>query len=84
MAYALSDPDHPIEDLYVEMIANSWADGGKAHHTVASAARDMLNRPDEERGSVLSTAMSFLSLYRVARRQECGPLGLQCDRSYEP
>ena len=24
----------------------------------------MLNRPDEERGSVLSTAMSFLSLYR--------------------
>ena len=46
------------------MIANSWGEGGQTHHTIASAARDMMNRPDEERGSVLSTAMSFLSLYR--------------------
>lgn len=35
-----------------------------ARAVVAAAGRDMLNRPDNERGSVLSTAMSFLSLYR--------------------
>ena len=64
VANALSDPDQRIESLYYEMIANSWAEGGKTHPTIASAARDMMNRPDEERGSVLSTAMSFLSLYR--------------------
>ena len=64
VAGALSDPDQRIENLYFEMIANNWAEGGKTHTTIASAARDMMNRPDEERGSVLSTAMSFLSLYR--------------------
>ncbi len=64
VALALSDPGSRIENLYFEMIANSWAEGGAAHPTIASAARDMMNRPDEERGSVLSTAMSFLSLYR--------------------
>ena len=38
--------------------------GGRPIPTIAAAARDMTNRPDEERGSVLSTAMSFLSIYR--------------------
>jgi type IV secretion system protein VirD4 len=37
---------------------------GKNHPTVGSAARDMLDRPDEEAGSVLSTAESYLALYR--------------------
>nr|WP_251134142.1 type IV secretory system conjugative DNA transfer family protein [Rhodomicrobium sp. Az07] len=64
VAAALSDPDQRIESLYFEMIANNWGEGEKTHSTIASAARDMLNRPDDERGSVLSTAMSFLSLYR--------------------
>ncbi len=63
IAFALSDPSGAIEDLYLEMLANTHADG-KVHVTIASAARDMLNRAEEERGSVLSTAMSFLSLYR--------------------
>jgi type IV secretion system protein VirD4 len=42
----------------------------KNHPTVASAARDMLDRPEEEAGSVLSTAKSYLALYRdpVVRR----------------
>ena len=35
-----------------------------ARAVIAAAGRDMLIRPDNERGSVLSTAMSFLSLYR--------------------
>jgi type IV secretion system protein VirD4 len=63
VALALSDPARPIDQLYREMLDNHWAGGG-THPTIAAAARDMTNRPDEERGSVLSTAMSFLSLYR--------------------
>ena len=63
VAWALSDPNRPIEGLYREMRLNTWADG-ELHPTIAASARDMENRPPEERGSVLSTAMSFLSLYR--------------------
>ena len=63
VALALSDPDRPIEGLYRDMRLNRWA-SGKTHSTIAAAARDMTNRPQDERGSVLSTAMSFLSLYR--------------------
>jgi type IV secretion system protein VirD4 len=64
IALALSDPARPVEALYAEMLENTWGPGGAVHPTIAAAARDMLNRPDEERGSVLSTAMSFLSIYR--------------------
>lgn len=64
IAAALSDPARPIEAYYKEMLENEHLGPGQMHPTVASAARDMLNRPDEERGSVLSTAMSFLALYR--------------------
>jgi type IV secretion system protein VirD4 len=63
VAAALSNPNRPIEGFYREMRLNKWA-GGEMHVTIAQAARDMENRPEEERGSVLSTAMSFLSLYR--------------------
>ena len=34
------------------------------HPVVAAAARDMLNKAEEERSSVLSTAISYLTLYR--------------------
>ncbi len=34
------------------------------HPVVASTARELLNKSDNERSSVLSTAMSFLGLYR--------------------
>ena len=37
---------------------------GETHPLVASAARDQLNRPEEEAGSVLSTALSYLTIYR--------------------
>jgi type IV secretion system protein VirD4 len=73
VALALSDPARPVAELYREMLDNTWA-GGQTHPTIAAAARDMTNRPDEERGSVLSTAMSFLSLYRdplIARNVSC-------------
>ena len=38
--------------------------GDKPHPVVASAAREVLNKSDNERSGVLSTAMSFLGLYR--------------------
>ena len=38
--------------------------GDRPHPVVAQAARELLNKPDNERSGVLSTAMSFLGLYR--------------------
>jgi type IV secretion system protein VirD4 len=35
-----------------------------SHPVIASAARELLNKSDNERSGVLSTAMSFLGLYR--------------------
>lgn len=64
VAAALSDPNRPIEGLYREMVHNKWGISGEMHDIIAQAGRDMQNRPADERGSVLSTAMSFLSLYR--------------------
>jgi type IV secretion system protein VirD4 len=72
IALSLSDPTREIGELYKEMLNNQHKEekdsqGNKVytrHTVIASAARDMLNRPDQERGSVLSTAMSFLSIYR--------------------
>jgi type IV secretion system protein VirD4 len=63
VAMALSDPSREINALYEEML-NTKHRNGETHSVVASAARDMLNRPETERGSVLSSAMSYLSLYR--------------------
>src|SRR3546814_14163193 len=39
-------------------------DAPMVHPVVASAAREVLNKSDNERSGVLSTAMSFLGLYR--------------------
>src|SRR3546814_10147501 len=40
------------------------ADAPIVHPVVASAARELLNKSENERSGVLSTAMSFLGLYR--------------------
>ena len=69
IAFAISDPSRDIDELYKEMLENAadpdnHYDLKGVHPTVAGAARDMINRPDNERGSVLSTAMSYLGLYR--------------------
>ncbi len=59
----LSDPDRDIRELWMEMAMQDYLDG-KSHPVIAASARDMLDRPEEEAGSVLSTAKSYLSLYR--------------------
>src|SRR5260370_19232777 len=46
------------------MMARPHLGEGGVHPVVAQAARELLNKSDNERSGVLSTAMSFLGLYR--------------------
>ncbi|MBF8721803.1 conjugal transfer protein TraG [Pseudomonas guariconensis] len=63
VANFLSDPASPFElTLHRMMTTPHLVDG--PHPVVASAAREVLNKSDNERSGVLSTAMSFLGLYR--------------------
>ncbi len=70
VALALSDPNQDISKLYDEMLAFKHQGNSKTpnqmttHSVVASAARDMLNTPNEERGSILSSTRSYLTIYR--------------------
>ena len=59
----LADPNRPPEELWMEMATYAHIDG-KPHHAVATAAGDMMKRAEEEAGSVLSTAKSFLATFR--------------------
>lgn len=61
--HLLSDPDRGIAELWMEMATYGHIDG-KNHPVVGAAARDMMDRPEDEAGSVLSTTKSYLSLYR--------------------
>lgn len=63
VANFLSDPRRPIEATLAAMMATPHLGRGP-HPVVASAARELLNKSDNERSGVLSTAMSFLGLYR--------------------
>ena len=67
VANFLSDPACPFEvTLHRMMTTRHLPDGqnGGPHPVVASAAREVLNKSENERSGVLSTAMSFLGLYR--------------------
>jgi len=59
----LSDPRRPIETTLKLMMTGAHKDGAP-HPVVAAAARELLNKSENERSGVLSTAMSFLGLYR--------------------
>src|SRR5205814_4374958 len=63
VANFLSDPSRPIEATLNAMLATPHL-GERPHPGVASAARELLNKSENERSGVLSTAMSFLGLYR--------------------
>ena len=63
VANFLSDPKRPIETALRVMITTAHL-GERPHPVVASAARELLNKSENERSGVLSTAMSFLGLYR--------------------
>jgi len=63
VAEFLSDPKRPIETALRAMMTTPHL-GERPHPVVASAARELLNKSENERSGVLSTAMSFLGLYR--------------------
>jgi type IV secretion system protein VirD4 len=63
VANFLSDPNRTFELTLHRMMATQHL-GEKPHPVVASAAREVLNKSENERSGVLSTAMSFLGLYR--------------------
>lgn len=64
VAAFLSDPRRPIEATLAAMMTTKHLGEAGPHPVVASTARELLNKSDNERSGVLSTAMSFLGLYR--------------------
>ena len=76
-ANLLTNPSRPVTETLEAMITTEhdppgrmgWSDPGTAqptttHPVVASAARALLDKAANERSGVLSTALSFLELYR--------------------
>lgn len=64
VANFLSDPKRPIATTLSAMMRTNHLGEAGPHPVVASAARELLNKSPNERSGVLSTAMSFLGLYR--------------------
>lgn len=63
VARALSDPAQTADDLWKAMVTNQHLKTG-AHPAVAAAGRDMIDREARERGSVLSSAKTYLTLFQ--------------------
>lgn len=59
----LVDPNTNLADLLNEMTQYPHLNS-KPHPVISASARDMMDRPEEEAGSVLSTLKSYLALYR--------------------
>ncbi len=67
VATFLADPSRSIlRTLRIMLTTNHLGtdEAPQAHPAVASIARELLNKSDNERSGVVSTAMSFLGLYR--------------------
>ena len=80
VANFLSDPSRTLIDTLNYMLGTAhdrdstrgWPED--VHPVVAASARDMLNKSENEMSGVLSTAMSFLTLYRdpvVSKNTAC-------------
>jgi type IV secretion system protein VirD4 len=64
VANFLSDPRRPVEATLRAMMDTPHLGEAGVHPAIASSARELLNKSENERSGVLSTAMSFLGLYR--------------------
>jgi len=64
VAAFLSDPQRTIKQTLDAMMSTPHLGAAGPHPVVASAARELKNKSDNERSGVLSTAMTFLGLYR--------------------
>jgi type IV secretion system protein VirD4 len=58
----LTDPTRGFEQT-LNLMKKTPHDNGVAHERIASAAQAMLNKSEEERSGILSTALAFLGLY---------------------
>ena len=63
VASLLADPARPIGFTLDSMLHTKHL-GDRVHPVVAEAARELLNKSENERSGVVSTALSFLTLYR--------------------
>lgn len=63
VANFLSDPGRPVEATLRAMMHTPHFGEAGVHPVIASSARELLNKSENERSGVLSTAMSFLGLY---------------------
>jgi type IV secretion system protein VirD4 len=78
VATFLSDPQRPFVATLRRMMTTNHlgtAEEPRVHPVVASAARELLNKSENERSGVLSTAMSFLGHYRDPTVAEVPALG---------
>jgi type IV secretion system protein VirD4 len=88
----LADPSRAIETTLSAMLtavhdaggALGWTDGTgrptRTHPAVAGSARTLLNKSDNERSSVVSSAVKFLNLYRdpvVVRNTEASDFAVR-------
>ncbi len=63
----LSDPSRSVRDTLEAMLTTNHIGSNthpKTHPVIAQAARELLNKSENERSGVVSTAMSCLTLYR--------------------
>lgn len=59
----IADPNHNISNVLNEMKTYKHVND-RTHPVVSSTAQDMIDRPEEEAGSIVSTLKSYLALYR--------------------
>ena len=60
---AMADSKRTPRQLYQAMVDNTFGPDGTAHLTITTGGQAMLNTEERERSSILSTAVSFFSLY---------------------
>lgn len=64
VAAHFSDPDHPADYLYEEMVCNEHLGSNTSHKFIAEEGRAQLNRDGKERASVHSSAVTAMVLFR--------------------
>jgi type IV secretion system protein VirD4 len=63
LAAVMSDPDQGSDDLWEQMLTNQHRPGGARHQTVAETGKDMADRNEKERKSVLSSAKVLMTIF---------------------
>lgn len=60
----LTNREKTLDELWEEMQTYPHCDDGSVHPVISQAAQSIKNKPEDERGSVISTATTALGLYR--------------------